>query len=71
MPSSIAKLQQHVYAMFSGATLKVVSNPHDPICLHNSSQRLSDSPTCWESDGASLSEHLSYITQVLPSPRRP
>jgi hypothetical protein len=72
MPSSVGKQQQqqqHIYGMFSGATIKVASNIHHPHCMKDggssSSQRIERLPECWQREAISLSEHLTGITQVL------
>ena len=79
MPSSVGKQQQqqqhqqHIYGMFSGATIKVTSNIHHPHCMNDggssssssSSQRVESLPECWQREAISLSEHLTGITQVL------
>jgi hypothetical protein len=77
MPSSVGKQHrqqkqqhQHIYGMFSGATIKVTSNFHDPQCINergsSSDSRLVESANgCWQREAISLSEHLSGVTQVL------
>jgi hypothetical protein len=76
VPSILGKKQQqqqqrHLSAMFSGATFTVVSNPYDPLCTNGSSsnssrgqQRPDHASSCWQSEAASLSEHLSDVMQV-------
>ncbi len=74
MPSSVGKQQQqqqHIYGMFSGATIKVTSNIHDPQCINDrgssSGSRLVESVNgCWQREAISFSEHLTGVTQVLP-----
>ncbi len=64
--------QRHLSAMYSGATIKVVSGLHHPLCNSiNSSGSSSSHVACWQSEAESLSMHLTGLLQVPLPPTTP